>query len=83
MVEAVGERLDQRDAFEDFQKWARESNISIKDCNKNTFKNNMERIIGTDCCKGGKGKYWINWTFTSKKLSLYYKYFIIYNFDLI
>ena len=62
MVEAVGERLDQRDAFEDFQKWARESNISIKDCNKNTFKTNMERIIGTDCCKGGKGKYWINWT---------------------
>lgn len=59
MVEAPGERLDIREAFEDFIKYARESNFSIKECNKNSFKTNMERIIGAESCKG---KYWKNWT---------------------
>lgn len=67
MIEVEGEKLTVVDAFEEFREYAKESAFNIKEYNKNTFRTNMERIIGIRATNGANA-YWPNWALSESSL---------------
>ena len=68
MIEDAGGKVSVDEAFKSFTEYAKESNFNMKECNKQMFRTNMERIIGQRATKGGRAR-WNGWSMTDSSLN--------------